>query len=97
MSKFVIVATFLLEAGRMDDCLSVLRELAERSVKDEPGTLQFDVLCPQTDDNTVMLYEVYTDEEAFDLHWNGPLAAEGKRATQGMVLNASGIRCDLLD
>jgi quinol monooxygenase YgiN len=41
-------------------------------MQDEPGTLQFEVLAPREDDTKVLLYEVYRDDAAFDVHFNGP-------------------------
>ena len=38
---------------------------------EEPGTLQFDILVPQEEADTIMLYEVYAGPEAFQTHWNG--------------------------
>ena len=35
-----------------------------RCLKDEPGTLNFEVLMPHDDNTKVMLYEVYQDEAA---------------------------------
>ena len=96
MAKFAIVATFDIAAGRMDEFLPLLLAHRDRCLKDEPGTLRFDVLRPRNEENTVMLYEVYEDEAAFQVHWNGPSVARMRAETTGMVAKLTGTRCSLL-
>ena len=38
------------------------------SAREEPGCKQFDVVVDPRDRTSVMLYEVYADEKAFDVH-----------------------------
>jgi quinol monooxygenase YgiN len=47
-----------------------MRKLAENAAaaRDEPGCEQFDVLVDPKDPASVMLYEVYDDEKAFERH-----------------------------
>ena len=97
MAKFAIVATFEIAQGRMDEFLPLLRAHRDRCLKDEPGTLRFDVLSPRNEANTVVLYEVYTDDAAFKVHWDGVHVARMRAETAGMVTKLSGIRCSLLD
>ena len=97
MTKFAIVATFEITHGRMDEFLPLLIAHRDRCLKEEPGTLQFDVLRPSNADNSVLLYEVYADDAAFQVHWNGPHVARMRAETAGMVANLTGIRCSLLD
>jgi quinol monooxygenase YgiN len=96
MAQFAIVATFDIVPGRMDEFLPLLVAHRDRCLKDEPGTVRFDVLRPQNDEHQVMLYEVYTDEAAFQVHWNGPHVARMRAETTGMIAKLSGIRCTLL-
>src|SRR5262249_37355985 len=56
-----------------------------RGLKDEPGTLQFEVLIPCDDKTKVMLYELYRDDAAFDAHWNASLARLRKEAGDMML------------
>ena len=52
MSKFANVVTIQVEPGRRDQVVTLL--LAHKArLKDEPGTLQFEVLLPKEDDTTV--------------------------------------------
>jgi quinol monooxygenase YgiN len=96
MAKFAIVAAFDIAAGRMDEFLPLLLAHRERCLKDEPGTLRFDVLRPRNEENTIMLYEVYEDEAAFQVHWNGPSVARMRAETTDMVAKLTGTRCSLL-
>jgi quinol monooxygenase YgiN len=96
MDKFAIVATFDVAEGRMDEFLPLLLAHRDRCLKDEPGTLRFDVLRPRNEENRIMLYEVYEDDAAFQVHWNGPSVARMRADTAGMVAKLTGIRCALL-
>jgi quinol monooxygenase YgiN len=71
MSKFAIVATIKTIPGKRDEYLAFLKAHVKRCLAAEPGTLQFEILVPQEDANTIMLYEVYASPEAFQTHWNG--------------------------
>ena len=64
-------------------------------LKDEPGTLQFDVLLPKGDDTKVYIYELYRDAAAFETHIAGPSLAQWKRETAGMV-KLQGVRCSVV-
>jgi quinol monooxygenase YgiN len=97
MAKFAIVATFEITRGRMDEFLTLLTAHRDRCLGDEPGTLRFDLLRPRTEENRVLLYEVYADDAAFQVHWNGPHVARMRAETSGMVAKLTGIRCSLLD
>jgi quinol monooxygenase YgiN len=44
MAKFAIVATFEIASGQIDAFLPLLLAHRDRCLKDEPGTLRFDVL-----------------------------------------------------
>ena len=95
MPKLAIIATIEVADGRIDDYLPLAIAHRARCLKDEPGTLAFELLRPHDDNNKVMLYELYADEAAFDAHWNG---ASRKRTYQeaeaaGIKLKAAGIRC----
>ena len=97
MAKFVIVATLEIAQGQMDAFLPLLIAHRDRCLKDEPGTLRFDVLRPRNEENSVLLYEVYADDAAFQVHWNGPHVARMRAETTGMVTKLQGIRCSLLE
>jgi quinol monooxygenase YgiN len=94
MAKFAIVATYEIAPGQIDAFLPLLLVHRDRCLKDEPGTLRFDVLRPE---NNLMLYEVYEDEAAFQVHRNGPSIARFREEAAGVVRKLTFIRCSLLD
>src|SRR5262249_1365642 len=61
MSKFSTVSTIEAAAGRRDQILPLLAAHKARCLKEEPGTLQFEILLPNNDDEKILLYEVYRD------------------------------------
>ena len=46
MSKLVIIATIQVQPGSRDRAIKILLDHRMRCLRDEPGTLQFDVLVP---------------------------------------------------
>ena len=97
MPKLAIVATIEVAPGRRDEFLPLLMAHRARCLKDEPGTLQFDPLVPRDDDTKVLLYEVYQDDAAFDVHRNGPSLARWREETAGMIVKFSVTRCTLVE
>jgi len=96
MAKLAIVATIEVAPGRRDQFLPLLQAHKARCLKDEPGTLQFDILQP-SDEARVLSYEVYRDDAAFEVHRNGASYARWREETAGMVAKVSVTRCAVLD
>ena len=95
MSKFANVVTIEVAPGRRHDVVAFL--LAHKArIKDEPGTLQFEVLLPKDDDTKVRVYEMYRDAAAFEVHLKGPSLAQWKEETAGLV-QLHGVRCAVVD
>ena len=113
MRKLAIVATIKTAPGKRDEYLKHLRAHAERCRATEPGTLQFEILVqgsgfggpapqfeilvPQKEEDTLMLYEVYVSPEAFQAHWEGQSMKQVRRDSEGLQLSLSGVRCDLVE
>jgi quinol monooxygenase YgiN len=97
MPKLAIVATIKTAPGKRDEYLKHLRAHAERCRATEPGTLQFEILVPQKEEDTLMLYEVYASPEAFQTHWEGQSMKQVRRDSEGLQLSLSGVRCDLVE
>ena len=95
MPKFANVVTIEVAPGRRNQVLRLLGEHKAR-LKDEPGTLQFEILLPKNDDTKVLLYEMYRDDAAFEAHFNGPSLAQWRKETAGMV-KLHGVRCTVVD
>jgi (4S)-4-hydroxy-5-phosphonooxypentane-2,3-dione isomerase len=95
MAKLALVATAEIAPGRKGEVLPLLMAHRERCLKSESGTLQFEVLTPYDDDSKVLFYEVYSDDAAFKVHWEGPFVARVRAETKGMIIKLSGTRCSL--
>jgi autoinducer 2-degrading protein len=69
-SAFAITVSFELEEGAAEKFRRLVAENARQSVALEAGCLRFDVLLPASGavGREVFLYEIYTDQAAFDIH-----------------------------
>lgn len=97
MSKLSIMGTIEVPPENRDQVLPLLMAHRTRSLKDEPGTLQFEVALPRDDDSRVLLYEVYQDDAAFEMHRNSPSIAHWRQETKGMGIKVIVTRCTPLD
>ena len=97
MPKLAIIGTLEVAPGRKDEVLPLLMAHRARCLMDELGTLQFEVLVPREDDTKVLLYEVYRDDAAFDVHWNGTSVARLREEAAGMIVKVYGTRCALAE
>jgi autoinducer 2-degrading protein len=93
MTKLVIMGTIEVAPGRRDQVASLLMAHRVRCLKDEPGTPQFEVMLPRDDHSKILIYEVYQDDSAFELHRNGPSIKQRRNETAGMVVNVIATRC----
>jgi quinol monooxygenase YgiN len=97
MPKVAIFAKMEVAPGRRDQLLPLLKAHRDRCLKDEPGTLHFDVLAPREDDTKLLAYEIYRDDAAFDAHLNGASIARFRKEEAGMVVKFLVIRCALVE
>ena len=92
-----MVATIKTVPGKRDEYLKHLKAHAQRCLATEPGTLKFEILVPQDEADTVMLYEGYASPEAFEAHWNGLSKQQAERDFRGLKVSASGVCCDIVE
>jgi quinol monooxygenase YgiN len=97
MAKFASVATIKTAPGKRNEYLKHLKAHAQRCLATEPGTLNFEILVPQKEADTIMLYEIYASPEAFEAHWTGPSIQQAKQDTTGLQVSLSGVRCDFIE
>jgi quinol monooxygenase YgiN len=69
---------------------------AAASVRDEPGCLVFDVLRDRSDPDLVWLYEVYTDEAAFEAHMRTSHFLASRPLIEPLILQQDCIEADAL-
>lgn len=88
--SYVVVPSFTVESEQFDAFLDAARVDATRSVADEAGCLQFDVVVNR--DATpieIVFYELYEDRTAFETHLTTPHLANFRKAlslcTEGPV------------
>jgi len=94
MGKFAVVATYEIAPERIDVFLPFLLAHRDRCLRDEPGTLRFDVLRPASN---LMLYEVYEDEAAFQAHRNGVSVARFREETEAIERKLTFVTCSLVN
>jgi (4S)-4-hydroxy-5-phosphonooxypentane-2,3-dione isomerase len=97
MPKLAVIATIEAAAGHRDQLLALLRAHGARSLKDESGTLRFDVLVPREDDAKLFVYEVYRDDAAFEAHRNAASIALFREEAAGMFNKIHGTKCTPAD
>lgn len=89
---FVVIAEFQVKPGMMTAFLEAARDDAAHSVADEPGCRQFDVICPQGSDDTVVFYEVYDSRSAFDAHLETPHLARFRNVFPPLIIEERPVR-----
>ena len=87
MAKFALIATLDVAPGRRDQVLPMLMAHRNRCLKQEPGTLAFEILTPRDDESTLLIYEVYQDDAAFDAHRNGSSVALWRQEAAGLLVD----------
>ncbi|MBV9959586.1 MAG: antibiotic biosynthesis monooxygenase [Acidobacteria bacterium] len=70
---------------------------AEASLKDEEGCRRFDVLVDSDEPRRFVLYEIYDDERAFDLHLRTPHYQRFAKGIEGFVEERSVRRFSFFD
>ena len=96
MAKLVNIVTVEVKQGSVDRVGEALLAHKERSLRDEAGVLQFEVLRPRADDSTLMAYEVYESEAAFDDHRAAPSLAQLLSEISDLVSGLHGVRCEVV-
>ncbi|MEO8668533.1 MAG: putative quinol monooxygenase [Bauldia sp.] len=96
MTGFVVMVEFLLKPGRRGDFRVLMDANARDSAKLEPGCRRFDVLEPQGESDRILLYEIYDDRAAFDLHLKSPHYLSFDKASTDHVARKTVAICDLV-
>ena len=64
---FTLFVTVKIKPGHREEFIEATKGDAQGSNTAEPGCLRFDVLADNNDPNTVYLYEVYENREAWEV------------------------------
>jgi quinol monooxygenase YgiN len=70
--SFVLQVNIRIKPENVDNFMRRALENGKAARTTEPGCKQFDILVDPNDKTKVMLYEVYTDEKAFEAHLRTP-------------------------
>ena len=97
MAKLAIVATIKTVPGARDEYLKHLQAHAARCRATEPGTLRFEIMLPHKEAETVLLYEVYESDEAFQAHWNGASIQQIRKDAGHLQASLTGVRCSIVE
>ena len=87
MARFVITVDFNLHTGALEPFLILIKDNARKSLSDEPGCDRFDVLIEKGAPDHIVLYEIYQDRAAFNLHLKSRHFAEFNAASQRYVMD----------
>ncbi len=68
---FSILVKFEVVSEYKETLIQVLSEDGEGSLKNEPGTIGFDVIQDSSNPNAIFLYERYQNQAAFETHTQG--------------------------
>lgn len=72
MTPYIILVQFSTHAGQEKAFKELILENARLSLQNEPGCLVFDVLSRSDAEFNFVLYETYTDRQAFEAHLQAP-------------------------
>ncbi len=79
-----------------EEFLAAMAANAEASVRDEPGCLRFDISSVESDGNRFLLYELYTDDGAFEAHRAAPHFAVWREVAGRVVATQVNTRATLV-
>jgi len=96
MPKLVIHVELQAKPEHFEAYRAAMLRHAALSLKEDPGCRQFDLFVPQDAPHTVMVYEVYDDEAAFQGHATSKHTADHGAATRHMVANRRLVKADLI-
>ena len=92
-SPAVLVIHLDIAEARLEEFIQIVQAHGTNSQKIESGCLQFEVLVPQNSSAHVILFEVYADDAALELHWGSEHMAEYRKQIEGMIVHRTVYRC----
>ena len=81
----VIIAPIKIKEGFKEPFMAEMLADARGSVEDEPGCIRFDVIQDPDEENTIWLYEIYRDADAFQTHLETPHFIKWKTAVPDWI------------
>ena len=68
---YSVLVHVTIQPQHVDEFIALNREFASASLREEPGTLGFDVIQDETTPNHFYTHETYVDAAAFQAHMQG--------------------------
>lgn len=96
MSRFAVLVEFRLKPGMRAEFRHLIDANAQASVTDEAGCFRFDVLEPDDKPDTILLYEIYADGAAFQLHLDSAHYKTFAAVSADLCIDRAVTRCALV-
>lgn len=96
MAGFVVIVDFRIKPGELAAFRKLIDANATASVRDETGCRRFDVTEVRGEPDRIMLYEIYDDAAAFDVHCRTPHFFEFDERSRPLVTDKQVTLCDLV-
>lgn len=93
---YCLILKTQLKPNSFEAFMAAMRINAAASVRDEPGCLAFDVLRDRSDPDLIYLYEVYTDEAAFEAHMLTAHFLASRPVVNPLIVSQEVIEADVL-
>jgi (4S)-4-hydroxy-5-phosphonooxypentane-2,3-dione isomerase len=92
MALFVLIAELQVKPEAVEKFIPLIMANANTSVHVEKGCMQFDVTQQIDDPTKFSLYEIYSDQAAFELHSKTPHYQDFAAKTKDMIVGRSAKR-----
>ena len=82
---YSVLVHVTIQPQHVDEFIGLNREFASASLREEPGTLGFDVIQDETTPNHFYTHETYVDAAAFQAHMQGAILTRSVPRILAMV------------
>jgi len=91
-TPFVVIPEFVVKRDSIEAFLALAQDDASRSLADEPGCRQFDIVQSEGAPDHILFYEVYDSRAAFDAHLQTPHLARFREGFPALVVEERPVR-----
>lgn len=93
MPKLAVIGTIEATPGQRDQLILLLAEHKARCLRDESGTLTFEIMVSNDDETKIHIYEVYENAAAFAIHLDNSSIRRFREQSAGMVTGLVVSKC----
>ena len=83
---YSVLVHVTVQPQHVDEFITLIREHASASLRDEPGTLGFDAIQDEATPNHIYFHETYADEAACQAHLQGAILARNLPRIAALVV-----------